>query len=81
MCISEAKQTFLERIGIVNSTILNRKNLHLSYKSKCSTSWLEIEILNLDFERDNNALNIRSENENENIINDNKIKITNNHYS
>ena len=55
----------MERIQTVNSTIFNRKNLNLTYKSKCSTSWLEVEIVKEDF---NNIVD--AENNNKNVINE-----------
>lgn len=45
ICISEAKSTLLDKIEILNDSIFHSKNLKLTFKSRCSTSWLEIEIL------------------------------------
>ena len=39
ICISEAKERFDSEITNINS-YLNSKRLHISYKSKCSTSWV-----------------------------------------
>jgi len=46
--MSEAKSTLLERIETINERYFFNKNLRLSYKSKCSTSWLEVDILRPD---------------------------------
>lgn len=43
--MSEAKTTLFEKIEVINDRYFLNKNLRLSYKSKCSTSWLEVEIL------------------------------------
>lgn len=44
-CISEAKLRLLDSIKEANANILNKRNLSLSYQQKCSTSWLQIDIL------------------------------------
>ncbi len=44
-CISEAKIKLIESINEANDLILKNKNLQLSYHQKCSTSWLQIDIL------------------------------------
>lgn len=44
-CISEAKHKLLETINYTNENIFHKKNLSLSYKEKCSTSWLQIDII------------------------------------
>jgi hypothetical protein len=46
--LSEAKTRLLEKIEYLNETIFLPKNLKLSYQSRCSTSWLEIEIIKPD---------------------------------
>ena len=43
-CVSEAKAQLQSSIIWVNENILHKYNLNLSYKQKCSTSWLEIDI-------------------------------------
>ena len=43
--MSEAKNSLLEKIEYINERYFLMKNMRLSYKSKCSTSWLELEIL------------------------------------
>ncbi len=57
-CISEAKLKLLETINFVNENIFNKKNLNLSYHQKCSTSWLQIDILDKEdvlLKRDKNS--------------------------
>ena len=44
-CISEAKIKLLESIQDVNKSVFNKKNISLSYQQKCSTSWLQIDVL------------------------------------
>jgi hypothetical protein len=44
-CISEAKERLLKSINSVNENILKKKNLLLSYHAQCSTSWLQIDLL------------------------------------
>lgn len=44
-CISEAKISLLNSIKEANENMFNKKNLNLSYQQKCSTSWLQIDIL------------------------------------
>jgi hypothetical protein len=44
LCISEAKHTLDKSLLRANEYILNKKGLHISYHSKCSTSWLQIDI-------------------------------------
>ena len=81
LCISEAKKHFLKNIHQLNDEILNRKGLMLNYREKCSTSWLEIELLeksyslenNSDLETEsNNKANSRSELKN-NLISNNQL--------
>jgi hypothetical protein len=72
-CIEEAKIKLLECISNMNNTVLNKRNLNMSYHQKCSTSWLQIEIkdneenpnkenLVLDIESDYNRAKVTSSN-------------------
>ncbi len=45
LCISEAKTKLLESIKFTNENIFYKRKLKLSYQQKCSTSWLQIDIL------------------------------------
>ena len=49
-CISEARLSLEESLRRANQSTLLRKNLRISYRQKCSTSWLEIEVLNKEEE-------------------------------
>jgi hypothetical protein len=44
VCISDAKKTLLQSIAKANERYFHKKGLELSYQSKCSTSWLQIDI-------------------------------------
>jgi hypothetical protein len=57
-CISEAKTRLLETLSYTNENIFNKRNLCISYKQKCSTSWLQIDIL----EKEDSLLNIDKKN-------------------
>lgn len=43
--MSEVKANLYDKIKDLNNRVFLPKNLQLSYHSKCSTSWLELEIL------------------------------------
>ena len=47
-CIGEAKTKLLESIKEANDNILNKKKLAISYHQKCSTSWLQVDLLDKD---------------------------------
>lgn len=59
--MSEVKSTIKEKIEIINQRYFINKYLRLTYRSKCSTSWLELEILKAE---DINILLNNNENEN-----------------
>lgn len=69
-CISEAKVQILQSIIWVNENILNKYNLNLSYKQKCSTSWLEIDI---NFKENFNPIIERKENERQDLLIKNQL--------
>jgi hypothetical protein len=62
-CIQEAKIKLLECINDMNKTVLNKRNLDMSYHQKCSTSWLQIEICDKEEKEngENVVLDIESE--------------------
>ena len=45
ICIYDAKNALLRSIERDNRLKLNQKGLHLKYVQRCSTSWLELSIL------------------------------------
>ncbi len=47
-CIEEAKIKLLEVIKEMNERVLNKKKLEMSYQQKCSTSWLQIDVIDKD---------------------------------
>lgn len=66
-CIGAAKENFENKLEIYNKNHFNPKGLHLSYQQHCSTSWLQLSILN-SLKKSNASLS----------INMNNIKIANN---
>ena len=58
----------------MNSTVLNKRNLNMSYHQKCSTSWLQIEIK--DKEENQNGENVVLDIDSE----DNRSKTTSTNY-
>lgn len=68
ICISEAKKSFLNSIDILNEYVFEKRDLHLSYHQKCSTSWLEIKICKPYYK------NFNDQNNNFNIVVNNQIE-------
>lgn len=47
-CISTSKNCFLEKLSFYNQQYFNPKCLNLSYNQKCSTSWIKLEVMNMN---------------------------------
>jgi hypothetical protein len=74
-CISEAKIKLLETINHTNENIFYKHNLRLSYKQKCSTSWLQIDIL----DKEDKLLNAAGNNSNKENNKETEKSPRNNH--
>lgn len=47
ICIRDAEETFQRQLDQYNNSVFKSKGIEMKLKKKCSTSWLEINILNL----------------------------------
>lgn len=51
MCITSAKENFIKKLEYFNSKYFNPKMINITYHQKCSTSWLKLERLDLDYSK------------------------------
>lgn len=72
-CIGEAKNSFLDSIDKANRNVFDKKGLKLSYKSKCSTSWLQIDILDREA-RDEIRVHLNTDDRKQEILISNQLK-------
>ena len=78
-CIEEAKIKLLECIKEMNVRVLNKKRLEMSYQQKCSTSWLQIDVIDKDTlksedaKTDNSEIEDNQTNANQNYLIKNQI--------
>ena len=70
--MGEAKTCFIEKIEVINERYFLSKNIRLSYKSRWSTSWLEVEILKPE------DINIIIESGRQESVDQRKIQLTKN---
>jgi len=71
--VKQAQIKLEEKIEEINKNDLISRKLHLSYNQYCSTSWLELKILNDDVINVNMNMNINSEQNELKIINKNEV--------
>lgn len=51
MCISSAKENFISKLEYFNSKYFNAKMINITYHQKCSTSWLKLTRLDIDYSK------------------------------
>lgn len=51
MCISSAKENFINKLEYFNSKYFNAKMINITYHQKCSTSWLKLTRLDIDYSK------------------------------